>query len=104
MQRVFLVVAVIASQTPVVADDLPKKYQLVAPRADGIIATDLNDRGDLIGFAWVEEKDQPGVLSQMPFFAKGKTLIKLPLLAGYTATHPAAVSDTALVVGRASKP
>jgi probable HAF family extracellular repeat protein len=104
MQRVLLIVAVVALQTHVVADEPPKKYQLVAPRGDGIIATGLSELGDLVGFEWVEEKDQPGVDSQMPFYAKGKTLIKLPLLAGYTATHPAAVSDTALVVGRASKP
>jgi probable HAF family extracellular repeat protein len=31
-------------------------------------------------------------------------MVKLPLLTGYTATHPASVSDTGLVVGRVSKP
>ena len=104
MQRILLAAAVLALQTHVVADEPPTRYQLVAPKDDGIVATDLNDRGDLIGFEWVEEKNLPGVVSQVPFYAKGKNLIVLPLLTGYTATHPAAVSETGLVVGRASKP
>jgi uncharacterized membrane protein len=104
MQRIMLVVAVFALQTAVGADEPVKKYRLVTPKDDGIVAIALNGRGDLVGFEWVESKDQPGVLSQAPFCAKGKTLITLPLLAGYTATHPAAISDTGLVVGRAGKP
>jgi uncharacterized membrane protein len=104
MQRILLVVAALALQTDVGADEPVTKYRLVTPRDEGIMATGLNARGDLVGFQWLETKDQPGMLSQVPFFARGKTLIMLPLLAGYTATHPAAVSDTGLVVGRASKP
>lgn len=104
MQRFLVVIAAFALQTDVVADEPVKKYRLVTPKEDGIVATALNGRGDLVGFQWVEQKDQPGVVSQVPFCAKGKTLITLPLLAGYTATHPAAISDTGLVVGRASKP
>jgi uncharacterized membrane protein len=104
MQRILLVMAAFALQTAVAADEPAKKYRLVTPKEDGIIATALNGRGDLVGFQWLEQKEQPGMLSQVPFYAKGKTLISLPLLAGYTATHPAAISDTGLVVGRASKP
>jgi uncharacterized membrane protein len=104
MKRILLVMAAFALQTDVLADEPVKKYRLVTPKEDGIVATALNGRGDLVGFQWVEEKDQPGVVSQVPFCAKGKTLITLPLLTGYTATHPAAISDTGLVVGRASKP
>ena len=101
--RLFIVAA-LALQTAVIADEPVSKYRLVSPRDDGIIATGMNSRGDLVGFEWVEEKERPGVVAQVPFFAKGKTVITLPLLAGYTATHPAGVSDTGLVVGRASKP
>ena len=104
MQRIVLVMAALTLQTVVVGDEPAKKYRLVSPKDDGIIATGLNGRGDLVGFEWVEEKNQPGVVSQVPFFAREKAMITLPLLAGYTATHPAAISDTGLVVGRASKP
>ncbi len=87
----------------VAADDPPvKSYEVVIPKEDGIIATALNDRGDLIGFQWVEE--QPGVLTQAPFFARGDAMTYLPLLEGYTATFPADVSNDGLVVGRSSKP
>jgi uncharacterized membrane protein len=104
MQRILLVLAALALHSDVGADEPVKKYRLVTPKDDGIIATALNGRGDLVGFQWVEQKDQPGIVSQVPFYAKVKTLITLPLLAGYTATHPAGISDTGLVVGRASKP
>ena len=104
MQRILIVIAAFALQTAVVADEPVKKYRLVTPKDDGIIATGLNGRGDLVGFEWAEEKDRPGVVAQVPFFARGRTMITLPLLAGYTATQPAAISDTGLVVGRASKP
>jgi uncharacterized membrane protein len=104
MQRILLVVAAFALHAEVGADEPGKKYRLVSPKDDGIIAIALNGRGDLIGFQWLEQKDQPGMVSQVPFCFKGKTLTTLPLLAGYTATHPAGISDTGLVVGRASKP
>ena len=94
----------LAPHAEVGADEPGKKYRLVSPKDDGIIAIALNGRGDLIGFQWLEQKDQPGMVSQVPFCFKGKTLTTLPLLAGYTATHPAGISDTGLVVGRASKP
>jgi probable HAF family extracellular repeat protein len=104
MQRILFVMTALVLQTNVVADEPVKKYRLVTPKEDGIVATALNGRGDVVGFEWAEEKNQPGVLSQVPFFARGKTLITLPLLAGYTTTQPAGVSDTGLVVGRAGKP
>jgi uncharacterized membrane protein len=86
------------------ADEPTATLQVVTPRDDGIIATDINERGDVIGFEWVEKKERPGVISQQPFFARGKAMTYLPLLAGYTATFPAAVSDDGLVVGRVSRP
>jgi uncharacterized membrane protein len=104
MRRIWLVVAVFALRTVVVADEPVTKYRLVTPKDDGIVATALNGRGDVVGFEWLEQKAQPGVVSQVPFYARGKALITLPLLAGYTMTYPAGVSDTGLVVGRASKP
>src|SRR5580692_2328581 len=86
------------------ADEPAKKYQVLSPKDNGIIATGINNRGAIVGFEWVERKEQPGVVEQVPFFAQGKAMTYLPLLEGYTATFPAAVSDGGRVVGRASKP
>lgn len=88
----------------VLADEPAGDLTIVTPRNDGILAADINGRGELIGFQWVEEADQPGVISQKPFFARGEEITYLPLLGGYTATLPAALSDDGLVVGRSSKP
>jgi uncharacterized membrane protein len=104
MQRILLVTAAVALQTIVSADEPVTRYRLVTPKDDGIIATGLNSRGDLVGFEWLPQKDEPNIISQAPFCFKGKTAITLPLLAGYTATYPAGISDTGLVVGRVSKP
>jgi uncharacterized membrane protein len=86
------------------ADEPARKYQVVTPKDDGIIATGINGRGEIVGFEWIEDKARPGVLDQVPFYAKGSKINYLPLLKGYTATFPAAVSDDGVVVGRASKP
>jgi uncharacterized membrane protein len=86
------------------ADEPGKAYRVVTPKDDGIIVAGINGRGEVVGFEWVEEKENPGVLAQAPFFARGKEMTYLPKLAGYTATFPAAVSDDGLVVGRASRP
>lgn len=86
------------------ADEPARTYQVVTPKDDGIVATGINGRGEVVGFLWVEEEDQPGVVEQKPFLARGKEMTFLPLLGGYTATFPAAVSDGGLVVGRASRP
>ena len=86
------------------ADEPTPGFSIVTPKDDGIVATDINGRGEVIGFEWIEEQDRPGVVSQKPFFARGKVMTYLPLLAGYTATFPAALSDGGLVVGRVSKP
>jgi uncharacterized membrane protein len=86
------------------ADEPAKKYQVISPKDDGIIATGINGRGEIVGFEWIEEKARPGLVSQVPFYARGKDITYLPLLQGYTATFPAAVSDDGIVVGRASKP
>lgn len=87
------------------ADEPAKAYQVITIKDDGIIATGINARGDVVGFEWLEEKERPGVLYQAPFYyVKGKPITYLPLLEGYTATFPAAVSDDGLVVGRVSKP
>lgn len=86
------------------ADEPAKKYQIVTPKDDAIVATAINAGGEIVGFEWVEEKKHPGIVVQMPFYAKGKEITYLPLLAGYTATFPADLSDEGLVVGRASKP
>src|SRR5205085_2070521 len=96
-----LLLAALALAAPA---DGERKYTVVTPRDDGIIATGINARGDVIGFEWVEEKAHPGVLAQVPFIARGKAITPLPLLAGFTATFPAGVSDDGLVVGRVSKP
>lgn len=80
------------------------KVQVVTPKDDGIIATGINSAGDIVGFEWIESREHPGVVEQVPFYAREKAITYLPRLAGYTATFPAAVSDAGVVVGRASKP
>src|SRR5262249_11878511 len=87
------------------AGDEPKsRFQIVTPKSHGIIATGINGRGDITGFEWVESKKTAGVVEQVPFYAQGKTISHLPLLLGYTATFPAALSDDGVIVGRVGKP
>jgi uncharacterized membrane protein len=100
----FLLAAALGLSSFARADEVPVKYQVLSPRADGIIATGINSGGDVIGFEWVEEKARPGVVEQKPFLARANAITYLPLLEGYTATFPAAISDNGLVVGRAGKP
>ena len=51
-----------------VADEPAKKYQVVSPKDDAIVATAINAGGEIVGFEWVEEKRQPGiVVSTLPF-------------------------------------
>lgn len=98
---------VFAALGTALADEPPPPattYQLVTPLTEGASATALNDRGDVVGFHWEPENGNPDVLREAPFFARGKTMTPLPLLKGYTATFPAAVSDDGLVVGRVAKP
>ena len=103
MRRIRLVLAAFFLQSAVIADEPALKLRLVSPKDDGILATALNSRGDLVGFE-SHQKDEAAVISQVPIYWNGKALVTLPLLAGYTATFPAGVSDTGLVVGRVSKP
>lgn len=106
MRTVLILLCLVSSRsTGLAADGEPvRKYEIVTPKAEGIIATGINGRGEIIGFEWSEDKKLPGVLEQVPFFARGKEITYLPLLKGYTATFPAAVADDGTVVGRASKP
>lgn len=86
-------------------DDSPsRRFEVVTPKDDAITAVALNERGELVGNEWREEPGAPGVIGEAPFFAQGKRQVFLPLLPTYTATFPAALSDTGLVVGRSSKP
>lgn len=100
----FVLSATLGLGAPVGAVGPADKYQLVTPRDIDIEATGINERGDIVGFELVEEKPNPDVISQVPFFARGKEITRLPLLEGYTATSPTGVSDDGLVVGYVSKP
>ena len=95
MKYVLHVMAFLALHTNILADEPPTKYALVTPRDIDIIATGLNSRGDLVGFEWIESEETPGVVSQRPFYARGKTLVVLPLLEGYRklaeSPHPSGV-------------
>ena len=98
---------VVASLVPLgsSAADPPRRLEIITPKDDAINAVALNARGDLVGFEWKEDPETPGVIGQEPFFAaRGKPPVRLPRLPSYTSTFPAAVSDSGLVVGRASKP
>src|SRR3954469_3317111 len=106
MRHAWLLLVLIAHGLPRLAgaDEPARRYQVVSPKDDGIIATGINGRGEIVGFEWIEDKAHPGVVDQVPFYATGREVTYLPLLKGYTATFPAAVSDDGVVVGRASKP
>lgn len=81
-----------------------RKLSMVAPMKEGLNVTGMNGRGDVVGFHWEPENGNPDILFEAPFFARGNEVVRLPLLEGYTATFPAAVSDGGVVVGRAGKP
>ena len=49
MHRILFVTAALSLSAVAAADEPIRKYQLVSPKDDGIIATGLNSRGDLIG-------------------------------------------------------
>ena len=100
----FLLAAGVTLTSDAGADEPIEKYQVVSPKDVGIEVTGMNGRGEVVGFEWADDVAQPGVVEQRPFLARGKEVTYLPLLKGYTATFPAAVSDDGLVVGRASKP
>jgi uncharacterized membrane protein len=100
----FLLSAAFGAVAVAGADDPPKKYRVVTPRDDGIIAAGINERGEIVGFDLVEDKAHPGVIDHVPCYVRGKEVTHLPLLKGYTATFPAAVSDNGLVVGYVSRP
>jgi uncharacterized membrane protein len=104
MRRLWLLTSALLITASAAAEKPAGKLTIVTPRPDGILAADINEGGDVIGLQWVEEADLPGVIAQKPFFARGEAMTYLPLLDGYTATFPAALSDDGLVVGRASKP
>jgi hypothetical protein len=103
--RSLLAVALLGGLAP--AQEPPPvatRYTLVAPRTDGLLAVALNGRGDLTGFHMEPRDGNPDVLEEAPFFAREGLYLRLPLLATYTSTFPAGLSDTGVVVGRASKP
>jgi uncharacterized membrane protein len=102
--RFLVLVAVVAGPRLAAGDEPPTKLTVISPKDEGIMATGINGRGDVVGFEWVEKEELPGQIVQAPFFARGEEVTYLPLLEGYTATFPAAVSDDGLVVGRAGKP
>jgi uncharacterized membrane protein len=106
MRRLWLPLLMVALRLPPHsgADEPARRYQVVSPKDDGIVATGINGRGEIVGFEWVEEKAHPGVLIEAPIYVRGKQITHLGTLKGYTATFPAAVSDDGLIVGRASKP
>jgi uncharacterized membrane protein len=86
------------------AEEPTIRLEVVTPRDDGIVATGIDGKGEIVGFEWVENKRVAGIVDQVPIVARGKTITPLPLLTGYTATFPAAISDAGWVVGRAGKP
>jgi uncharacterized membrane protein len=104
MRRVGILLAALGVSSANLADGPAGKLRVVSPKGVDIVAAGINGRGEVVGFEWAEEVERPGVVAQRPFFARGKEMTYLPLLKGYTATFPAAVSDEGTVVGRASKP
>lgn len=103
MSHLSLIFAALAVLS-VAADGPARKYQVVSPKDDGVIGIAINGRGDVIGFEWMDDKKDAGIVNQDPFFATGKRQVWLPKLEGFTSTFPAGISDNCLVVGRVSKP
>jgi uncharacterized membrane protein len=105
MLRVIVLLGTALGLTALAAAAQPaKNYQLVTPKEIDIVATGINERGDIVGFESIEDRKNPDVIEEVPFYARGKDITHLPLLEGYTATSPAGVSDDGLVVGYVSKP
>lgn len=105
LQAAVVVPALLTAAVPAgAADPRFEKLQIVTPRDDRISAVDLNARGDVAGTEWAEDAADSNIVMEFPFLARGKAMTRLPLLEGYTATFPAAVSDAGVVVGRSSKP
>jgi uncharacterized membrane protein len=98
---VLLVVGIASAQEPPAG---ARRYTIVAPWKEGLNAVALNGRGDLTGFHLEPRGGNPDVLEESPFLARDGQVVRLPLLATYTATFPAGLSDGGIVVGRASKP
>ncbi|MBI1321939.1 HAF repeat-containing protein [bacterium] len=90
------------------ADEPKPPIYRVVPEKDRhkIVAIGLNSAGDLLAFRWTPENGDENVLEQAPMLFEAKTAkeTRIPLLKGYTATLPAALSDTRVVIGRASRP
>ncbi|APW62081.1 HAF repeat-containing protein [Paludisphaera borealis] len=81
-----------------------KPYSIVTPKREAIEATGINTHGQIVGFQWMPENGNPDILYEAPIYARGTEITPLPLLKGYTANFPAALSDDGVVVGRVSKP
>lgn len=81
-----------------------RRMEVVAPKDEDIVIVGLNGGGEVVGYEWIEDKDRPGVLDQVPFVTRGDEVTYLPLLEGYTATMPAGLADGGRVAGRVSKP
>lgn len=96
------------STLPAHADEPKPPVYRIVPEKDRhkIVAIALNSSGDLLAFRWTPENGDENVLEQAPMLFEAKTAneTRIPLLKGYTATLPAALSDTRVVVGRASRP
>jgi uncharacterized membrane protein len=103
LRIIFLLGAALGLTAPAAAQPA-KNYQLVTPKDIDIVATGINERGDIVGFESIEDRKTPDVIEQVPFYAKGKDITHLPRLEGYTATSPTGVSDDGLVVGYVAKP
>ncbi len=98
----------LTAREPAQADDpKPPAYRILPARdRHQIVAIDLNQKGDLLAFRWMAENGDDNVQEQAPmlFLANPERAIRIPLLPGYTASLPSSLSETGMVVGRASRP
>ena len=112
MKRIRILIASLAfgmaAISPLQADEPTTPVYRIVPKigAKETTAIALNAKGDLLCYRWAEENGNTDVLEQAPLLLKadsGKS-IRIPLLKGYTATMPASLSDSGVVVGRSSRP
>src|SRR5947209_19623823 len=60
MRRIrFLLGAALGLGSWAAASEPARRYQVVTPKADGIIATGINRHGGIVGFEWIEDKARP---------------------------------------------
>jgi|GEM_PF-1068387 len=112
MKRILALILILCPVRPapvpaLAQDPKPPGFRILPARdRHRIVAIDLNQKGEVLAFRWMAENGDDNVQEQAPmlFLANQEREIRIPLLKGYTASLPSSLSETGMVVGRASRP